>query len=137
MKIRIVAGLAIVFGLALAGLSGCETTSGASQSTQKMLLQAGFKPLSASGQTQIAALGKLRPDHFSTVQRKGKTIYVFPDPANNVLYAGTASNYQQYKSLVQASNLKYTEQQLDDATGYVGNWGSWKSWESDAGRFQN
>src|SRR5262245_34570421 len=101
MNTRHAFGLLAVLAISLGGLAGCQTTSGASQSTQKMLVQAGFKPLSASGQTQTAALGKLRPDHFSTVQRKGKTLYVFPDPANNVLYAGTAANYQQYKALVQ------------------------------------
>ena len=51
--------------------------------------------------------------------------------APNVVYAGDASNYQRYKQLVQASNLKYTEQQLDDATGDFGNKSSsWKNWNS-------
>ena len=87
--------------------------------------------------TQQATLGKLKPDRFATVQRNGKTMYVFPDPANNVLYAGNASNYQSYKQIVQASNLKYTEQEMDDATGDFGNKSSnWKNWSTDGGQFQ-
>lgn len=129
--------LACVLGLALLFATGCATTSGASASKQSMLIQAGFKPMKASSQVQQAALGRLRADAFSTVQRNGKTMYVFPDPANSVVYAGDASNYQRYKQLVQASNLKYTEQQMDDATGDFGNKSSsWKNWSTDGGQFQ-
>ncbi len=118
-------------------LTGCATTSGASASKQSMLVQAGFKPMKASSQTQQAALGRLRPDAFSTVQRNGKTMYVFPDPANSVVYAGNASNYQSYKQLVKASNIAFTEQQLDDATGDFGSKSSsWKNWSTDGGQFQ-
>src|SRR5258708_10976996 len=99
--------------LALLCTAGCATTAGASKRKQTMLRRAGFKAMPASSQVQQAALGKLKPDKFSTVQRNGKTMYVFPDPANNVLYAGDASNYQRYKQLVSASNLAYTEQQMD------------------------
>ena len=137
MKIRSSLFTSVLAGLALLFLNGCATTSGASASKQSMLLQAGFKPMNASSQTQQAALGKLRPDKFSTVQRNGKTIYVFPDPANNKLYAGDITNYQNYKQLLSASNIAYTEQQLDDATGYMGNKQStWKNWVTDGGQFQ-
>lgn len=127
-----------LLALALLPLNGCATTSGASASKQSMLIQAGFTPMRANNQTQTATVGKLTPDKFSTVQRKGKTIYVFPDPANNTIYAGDASNFQRYKQLVKASNLAYTEQQLDDASGYFGNTQSnFKNWSSDGGRFQD
>ncbi len=137
MKIQYPLLSSALVALSLLFLNGCATTSGASASKQSMLLQAGFKPMQASSQTQQAALGRLRPDAFSTVQRNGKTMYVFPDPANNVVYAGNASNYQSYKQLVQASNLKYSEQQMDDATGDFGSKSSsWKNWSSDGGQFQ-
>jgi hypothetical protein len=137
MKIRIGLFASALLGLALLFTSGCATTAGASKSKQSMLLQAGFKPMTASSQVQQATLGKLKPDKFSTVQRNGKTMYVFPDPANNTLYAGDVSNYQRYKQLVSASNMAYTEQEMDDATGYFGNKSSnWKNWSTDGGQFQ-
>ena len=137
MKTRIGLFASALLGLALLFTSGCATTAGASKSKQSMLLQAGFKPMTASSQVQQATLGKLKPDKFSTVQRNGKTMYVFPDPANNTLYAGDVSNYQRYKQLVSASNMAYTEQEMDDATGYFGNKSSnWKNWSTDGGQFQ-
>ncbi len=137
MKSRIGLLASILAGVALLFTSGCATTSGASANKQSMLIQAGFKPMRASSQTQQAAVGRLRADAFSTVQRNGKTMYVFPDPANNVVYAGSAANYQAYKQLVKASNVAYTEQQLDDATGDFGSKSSsWKNWSTDGGQFQ-
>jgi hypothetical protein len=137
MNIRIGRLVPVILAFALLFTTSCATTSGASKSKQSLLLEAGFKAMPASSQVQQAVLGKLKPDKFSTVQRNGKTMYVFPDPANNTLYAGYISNYQRYKQLVQASNLAYTEQQLDDATGYFGNKSSnWKNWSTDGGQFQ-
>ncbi len=53
-----------------------------------------------------------------------------------MLYAGDASNYQRYKQAVAASNLKYTEQELDDATGYFGNKAdNFKNFSTDGGQF--
>ena len=137
MKSRIGLLASVLGGVALLFTSGCATTSGASANKQSMLIQAGFKPMRASSQTQQAALGRLRADAFSTVQRNGKTMYVFPDPANNVVYTGGAANYLAYKQLVKASNIAYTEQQLDDATGDFGSKSSsWKNWSTDGGQFQ-
>ena len=64
-----------------------------------MLVAAGFKVITPKTAAQQQRLKALPPDKVTSVQRSGKTYYVFPDFANNQAYVGGPKQYQEYRQL--------------------------------------
>ncbi len=72
----------------LAVAASCAST----QSTENMLIAAGFKVVTPKTATQEEKLKALPPGKVTSVQRSGKTYYVFPDATNNQAYAVVQSS---------------------------------------------
>jgi hypothetical protein len=98
----------------LAFVAGCATTP--TQRTEKLLVQSGFKALSASTPDQQQQIKALPPAKLSPIKRKGQTYYVFPDPQRNVVYVGKKAQYQAYQIAVQDQYLAQDGKLLRDAS---------------------
>ncbi|HBZ71881.1 MAG TPA: hypothetical protein DEP35_20005 [Deltaproteobacteria bacterium] len=124
----------VVLCLALAGiasLGGCAAIQRSeAQRTEDLLAAAGFRQFPANNSVRINALKTMKPRTITTVSNGAKTYWVYPDPTNcNCLYAGTESNYQEYKRLVVQKqiadeNLAAAEAAQDAAMEYD-MWGPW------------
>jgi hypothetical protein len=106
--------------------AGCATT----KHTETFLTAAGFKVVAVTTPKQEQKLKSLPPDKITTVQRNGKTYYVFPDTAHHQIYLGTPNEYQNYLQIV--ADNKIAEQnrmgaEMESADG--GDWNDWNSWE--------
>jgi hypothetical protein len=105
---------------------GCATTT---QSTENMLVAAGFKVVTPKTAEQTAKLQKLPAGKVAQINRKGKTYYIFPDAAHNQAYVGGPKQYQAYQQ--QRLENKLAEQQLETAEMYQDSmmgWGAWGGW---------
>ena len=119
----------VVLCLALAGiapLEGCAAIQRSeARSTEDLLAAAGFRQFPANNAVRIKALKTMKPRTITTVSNGEKTYWVYPDPTNcNCLYAGTESNYQEYKRLVLQKqiadeNLAAAEAAQDAAMEYA------------------
>jgi hypothetical protein len=93
--------LILVFSTFLVGCAGAPTSQAPSSrgaSTTDLLIQSGFQAEPASQ----GHLQKLPGNQFVTVQRQGRTYYVFADPGTKQLYFGSEAAYQRYQSLAAA-----------------------------------
>ena len=81
--------------------AGCATT----KHTENFLTAAGFKLVRATTPKQEQRLKSLPTEKISTVQRNGKTYYVFPDVSHNRIYLGTPNEYQNYRQMVADSKI--------------------------------
>ena len=106
--------------------AGCATT----KHTETFLTAAGFKVVAVTTPKQEQRLKSLPPGKISTVQRNGKTYYVFPDAAHNQIYLGTPDEYQNYRQIVADSKIA-AENRVDAEMGAAGgdDWNDWDSWE--------
>jgi hypothetical protein len=126
---KIPSSLLVAIG-ALAGallVSGCASSSPA-QSKENLLATAGFKTFPADTPAKQKLLQSLPAGRISTIQRNGKTYYVYPEMASNSALVGTQkeyTNYQQLKNLQQISNRNL--QESVDAVSNNG-WGAWGGW---------
>jgi hypothetical protein len=112
----------------LAVTAGCAST----QSTENMLVAAGFKVITPKTAPQEQRLKALPPEKVTAVQRSGKTYYVFPDAANNQAYVGGPKQYQAYRQLrlqkqMADEKLEAAEMNLE-ATMDWDSWGGWGGW---------
>ena len=64
-----------------------------------MLAASGFKTITPKTAAQQQKLQKLPQGKVTMIQKKGKTYYIFPDPAHNLAYVGGPRQYQQYQQL--------------------------------------
>src|SRR5882757_10638862 len=89
------------FVLAVAiAIVGCATTTQTStQNKESMLVASGFKTITPKTAAQQQKLQNLPPGKVTMIQKKGKTYYIFPDPANNLAYVGGPKQYRQYQQL--------------------------------------
>jgi hypothetical protein len=93
----------LVVSAFLVGCAGAPVVSQAPSSqalsTTDMLIQSGFQaePVKSPDHLQ-----KLPGNQFVTVQRQGKTVYVYADPATKQLYFGSEEAYQRYLSMAAA-----------------------------------
>ena len=96
-------GLNIIGAIALlAVVLGCAANT---QSTENLLSAAGFRTIVANTPQRQQHLKTLPANKVVLVQRNGKNYYVYADPANNQIYVGNPSQYQQYQQLRLARNL--------------------------------
>ncbi len=113
----------------LAVAAGCAST----QSTENMLVAAGFKVIAPKTATQEEKLKALPPDKVSMVQKSGKTYYVFPDATNNQAYVGGPKQYQAYRQLrlqkqMADEKVEAAEMNLEASEMDWGGWGGWGGW---------
>jgi hypothetical protein len=118
--------IAVVALLALT--AGCATTS-STQNKESMLVASGFKTVTPKTPAQQQKLQKLPPGKVTMINKKGKTYYIFPDPAQNRAYVGGPNEYQAYQQLRAANNI--ANENLETAEMYQDaemQWGAWGGW---------
>ena len=116
--------------------AGCATTQTSTQNREAMLAAAGFKTITPKTAAQQQKLQKLPPGKVTMIQKKGKTCYIFPDPAHNLAYLGGPRQYQQYQQL-RADN-KLAKESLETADMYQDaemQWSVWGGWDAGFGSF--
>jgi hypothetical protein len=116
-SVKIAGALGIMFLAA-----GCAT-----KHTETFLTAAGFKLVAATTPKQEQKLHSLTPGKITTVQRNGKTYYVFPDAAHNQIYLGTPYEYQNYRQIV--ADNKIAESDRIEAELDENGWNDWDSWD--------
>jgi len=117
-----------VAALALFVLAGCAST--ATRHTETYLTAAGFKVVAAATPKQQQKLKALPAGKITTVQRNGKTYYVFPDVARNRIYLGTSNEYQNYRQIVADSKIAEQDRMGAEMAAADGDdWNDWDSWE--------
>jgi hypothetical protein len=124
---QILTSLKMLSAISLLALAaGCANI----QSKENMLVAAGFKVITPKTAAQEQRLKALPPGKVTSVQRSGKTYYVFPDAANNQAYVGGPKQYQAYRQLrlqkqmadekVEAAEMNLEASEMD--------WGGWGAW---------
>ena len=115
-------------------LFGCATTQTSTQNRESMLVASGFKVITPKTTAQQQKLQNLPPGKVTMIQKKGKTYYIFPDPAHNLAYVGGPKQYQQYQQL-RADN-KLAKESLESAEMYQDaemQWSVWGGWGAGLG----
>ena len=119
---KVTALLSIVGAVVLVGMAiGCAST----KQTENLLSAAGFKMVPADTPQRQAHLQTLPPKKVSMTQRDGQTYFVYPDPAQNVLYVGQQAQYNQYQHLREQNQM--AQEQLE-AAQLNADWGPWGGW---------
>jgi len=101
---------------------GCAST----HQTENLLSAAGFKVVLADTPKRQQHLKTLPPNKVTKVQRKGKTYYVYADPARNLIYVGNQFQYDRYRDLRLAKNV--AEEDLQDAELNAEDESGWGVW---------
>ena len=132
MKQERVSLMMITVTALLALTAGCATTQSNVQNKESMLIASGFKTITPKTAAQQQKLQNLPPDKVTMIQKKGKTYYIFPDPAQNRAYVGGPGEYQAYQQLrvtnkLARENLETAEMYQDAAMDW-GAWGGWGAW---------
>ena len=112
-------------------LVSCSTTQTSTQNKESMLVASGFKTIIPKTAAQQQKLQTLPPGKVTMIQKKGKTYYIFPDPANNRAYVGGPRQYQAYQQL-RAEN-KLTREDLETAEMYQDSEMQWSLWGGGEG----
>ena len=117
------------FGLFIAGAllafaAGC-TTSQPTPETRDLLLSSGFKVMTASTPAQSAHLKTLPPGKITTVNRNGKTWYIFPDAAHNRIYVGNRNQYKSFRQSYQDEQLTNGQVETANLREDSAGWNSW------------
>ena len=115
-------------------LAGCASTQTSTQNRESMLVASSFKVITPKTAAQQQKLQNLPPGKVTMIQKKGKTYYIFPDPARNVAYVGGPKQYRNYQQL-RATNKLATEN-LETAQMYQDaemQWSMWGGWDAGLG----
>src|SRR5437867_6297543 len=110
-------------------LIGCASTQTSTQNRESMLVASGFKVITPKTAAQKQKLQNLPPGKVTMIQKKGKTYYIFPDPAHNQAYVGGPTEYRHYQEL-RATN-KLAQENLESAAMYQDSameWSLWGGW---------
>jgi hypothetical protein len=112
--------------LSLLILSAILLTGCASQSKVTLLSAAGFRTVVPNTPSQISQLKSMPQRKVIPVVKKGKTVFLYADAANNLLLIGNQKQYQQF----QQYNLQYKIQQDKEAAAALNadanaEWGAW------------
>ena len=120
-------------GALLLGSAGCASTKPLAQ-TESMLSEAGFKTVAASSEKQVKQLQALPVDKLSVVKWKGKTLYVFPDPAHNRIYLGGSEEYQSYQEILENHQIAVQSRVMADLGEDTGDdTVEWSGWSNNTG----
>ena len=112
-------------------LVSCSSTQTRTQNIESTLVASGFKTMTPKTAAQQQKLQNLPPGKVTMIQKKGKTYYIFPDPANNRAYVGGPRQYQAYQQL-RAEN-KLTREDLETAEMYQDSEMQWSLWGGGEG----
>ena len=119
----------LVLAVAIAMVGCASTTQTSTQNKESMLVASGFKTITPKTAAQKQKLQNLPPDKVTMIQKKGKTYYIFPDPAQNRSYVGGPNEYQAYQQL--RAEKKRAKENLETAEMYQDaemDWGGWGGW---------
>jgi len=109
--------------------AGCAST----KHTETYLTAAGFKLVPATTPAQEQKLKALPPGKITSIQRAGKTYYVFPDVPHNRIYLGTSNEYQEYRQILADSKIAAQDrmgaEMNADTMDPENGWNDWGSWE--------
>jgi hypothetical protein len=128
--------LATITAAGMALLVNCASTQTSTQNRESMLAASGFKTITPKSAAQQQKLQKLPPGKVTMIQKKGKTYYIFPDPAHNLAYVGGPRQYQQYQQL--RNDNKLAKESLETADMYQDEemqWSVWGGWDAGFGSF--
>jgi hypothetical protein len=115
---------------------GCASTQTSTQNRESMLAASGFKTITPKTAAQQQKLQNLPQGKVTMIQKKGKTYYIFPDPAHNLAYVGGPKQYQQYQQF-RADN-RLAKESLETADMYQDaemQWSVWGGWDAGFGSF--
>ena len=119
---------ALTLALALGGCAAIQRSE--ARQTEDLLSAAGFRQFPATTPERVNALNTMKPRTITTVQKDGKTYWVYPDPTNcNCLFAGTQDQYNEYKRL--ALQKQIADEDLaasENAQDAAMEWGTWGPW---------
>jgi hypothetical protein len=122
-----------VTAVSTALLIGCATTQ-TTQNRENTLVASGFKVITPKTAAQRQKLQKLPPGKVTMIQKRGKTYYIFPDPAHNLAYVGGPKQYRHYQEL-RATN-KLAQENVETAEMYQDTameWSLWGGWGAGEG----
>jgi hypothetical protein len=129
----ILAFLSISLLVSTALMPGCASrqasTSQQTQQKEAILQQCGFRAVPVRTPQQLQQIQTLPPARVSLVQRNGFRYYVFPDPAQQILYVGTQDEYSLYQNYLSVQGMNAELGSGNES--FIGwddpNWGSWDS----------
>jgi hypothetical protein len=130
--ILLIAGAAVCTVLSV----GCAGTQTSTQNREAMLSASGFKTITPKTAAQKQKLQNLPAGKVTMIQKKGKTYYIFPDPAHNLAYVGGSKQYQQYQQL--RTDNKLAKESLETADVYQDTemeWSTWGGWDAGLGAY--
>jgi hypothetical protein len=110
---------------------GCATTQTSTQNRESMLVAAGFKVITPKTAAQQQKLQNLPPGKITRIQKKGKTYYIFPEPAKNLAYVGGPKQYQEYQQLRVENRL--AQEDVESAEMYQDTAMEWSVWGGGEG----
>ena len=128
--------LATITAAGTALLANCASTQTSTQNRESMLAASGFKTITPKSAAQQQKPQKLPPGKVTMIQKKGKTYYIFPDPAHNLAYVGGPKQYRQYQQL--RTDNKLAKESLETADMYQDEemqWSVWGGWDAGFGSF--
>jgi len=128
---KILTPFKMITALAVLALSvGCAGT----QHTEQMLSEAGFKRIVASSPRQEQHLKTLPTDRLTVARLKGKTLYVFPDPAHHLILVGNLDQYQTYQQIVLDNKIRANSRVMADLGEDTGDDDAkWADWSGNSG----
>ena len=112
-------------------LFGCATSQTHVQNRESMLVASGFKVIIPKTAAHQQKLQNLPSGKVTMIQKRGKTYYIFPDPAQNQAYVGGPKEYQAYQQL-RAEN-KLSKEDLETAEMYRDSEMQWSLWGGGEG----
>src|SRR5881396_4453642 len=123
--------LATITAAGTALLVNCASTQTSTQNRESMLAASGFKTITPRTPAQQQKLQKLPPGKVTMIQKRGKTYYIFPDPAHNQAYVGGPREYQAYLQL--RADKKLARENLETAEMYQDAAMEWSLWGGGEG----
>jgi hypothetical protein len=96
-----------------------------------LLAASGFKVITPKTAAQQQKLQKLPPGKVTMIQKRGKTYYIFPDPAHNQAYVGGPKAYRAYLQL--RADKKLATENLETAEMYQDAAMEWSLWGGGEG----
>ena len=121
---KLIIGLRVSSALAISIFAiGCTN---AQAQKENLLVTAGFHNVLATTPQQKTLLAGLPPNQISTVQKDGRTWFVFPNQAAGSALVGTQAQYTQYRQLAFAQKISDQNLQAAQLNSMppVG-WGAW------------
>jgi hypothetical protein len=131
MKLLRTVSLAAIAAICTALFVGCATTNTSTQNRESMLVAAGFKVITPKTAAQKQKLQNLPPGKVTRIQKKGKTYYIFPEPAKNLAYVGGPKQYQEYQQLRVENRL--AQEDVESAEMYQDTAMEWSVWGGGEG----